>query len=210
MADAPARAPRSNLPKILIALAAVAALVVILLVTGVIGGGDDDEAAEPPTTEEVAAELREGLVLAGPREAPFAIRYTNDWVPLERGALERGGDEAPIAGLERKDGTGVITIALRGPIRGGIGSVEERLPGELASRIPDFELATNERITVPAGPALYTSWRRRETGRLQSQLVVPVSNKSSFTVSVVLEPDATEAAAESGVMLRTFDTAPAR
>jgi hypothetical protein len=213
MADAPARAPRSNLPKILAALAAVAAVVVILFVTGVIGGGDDDDAADapkPPSNAEVVRELREGSILAGPRQAPFAMRYTNDWAPLSADQLAEAGDVAPIAGLRRKDRSGVLTITLRGPVRGGIGSLEERLPAELARRFDDFKLQTIRRIDVAAGPALYTSWTRTKVARIQTQLVVPVSNRRSFTVDVVLNANATDAAAEAGAMLRTFDTAPAR
>jgi hypothetical protein len=218
MADAlpPPEAPerrRSNLPKILAAVAAVAAIVVILLVTGVIGGDDDDDGgdeAKAPTPEQVVRELREGQVLIGPREAPFAMRYTNDWALLSSEQLREAGDQPPLAGLRRKDRSGVLSVTLRGPIKGGIGSLEERLPDELASRFDDFRLQTIRRIDVAAGPALYTSWVRTKSGRVQSQLVVPVSNKRSFTVDTVLNANAKDAAAEVGGMYRTFDTAPAR
>lgn len=210
----PPREGGSNLPKILGAVAAVAAVVVILLVTGVIGGDDDEpkraSAPEPPSNEQVLNDLRTGNVLAGPRQAPFAMRFTDDWAPLEPEQLEEAGDDAPIGGLRRKDRSGVMTVSLRGPVRGGIGSLEERLPAELARRFDDFKLQTIRRIDVAAGPALYTSWTRTKTGRVQSQLVVPVSNKRSFTVDTVLRGDATDAAAETGAMYRTFDTAPRR
>ena len=213
MADAmpPPAAPRrgrSNLPRVVAAVAAVAAVVVVLLVTGVIGGDDDDQ-AKPPTAEELVAELREGKVLVGPSQAPFAMRYTNDWTALSAEQLREAGDAPPLTGLRRTDGSGVLSVTLRGPIKGGIASLESRLPAELARRFDDFQLQTIRRIEVAAGPALYTSWTRTESGRVQSQLVVPVSNKRSFSVDVVLGSEAKDAAAEVGGMFRTFDTAPA-
>ena len=200
---------RSNLPRILAAVAAVAALVVILLVTGVIGGDDDGGSSEVPTSEELVKELREGKILVGPSQAPFAMRYTNDWSLLEAEQLRTAGNTPPIAGLRRADSSGVLTVTLRGPIKGGIGSLEQRLPDELARRFDDFRLQTIRRIDVAAGEALFTSWTRTRSGRVQSQLVVPVSNKRSFSVDVVLAADARDAAAEVGSMFRTFDTAPA-
>lgn len=218
MADAlpPPAAPqrgRSNLPRVLAAIAAIAAVVVVLLVTGVIGGDGGEDGAEPkaPSVEQVAQELREGRILAGTRVAPFAMRYTSDWqlLPAER-LREASATTLPVAGLTRTDRTGLLTVTLRGPVRGGIGSLEKSLPAELARRYDDFELETIRRIEVAAGPALYTSWRRTRSGQVQSQLVVPVSNQRSFTVDVVLTSDARDAAVEAGAMLRTFDTAPSR
>ena len=219
MADAPLppAAPSrggSNLPKVLIAVAAVAALVVILLVSGVIGGDDDDgggKAADEavPTADQVAQELRDGKILTGSRQAPFAMRFTDDWVQVEPADLRKPDDDPPIAGLRRSDGSGLLTVTMRGPIRGGIGTVEKELPAELKRRIPDIELQSVRRIQVAAGPALYASWTRKKSGAVQSQLVVPVSNKRSFTVDVLLQPGAKDAPVEVGAMLRTFDTAPA-
>ena len=209
MADRPASAARANLPRILAAVAAVAGLVVVLLVTGVVGG-DDADAPKAPSPDQVAQELRGGKILAGTPRAPFSMRYTDDWVLLPASELRSGRGTAPLAGLRRKDRSGVATVTLRGPVQGGIGSLEKRLPAELAQRFDDFRLQTIRRLDVAAGPALYTSWTRSQTGRVQSQLVVPVSNRRSFTVDVVLNAGAQDAAAEIGVMLRTFDTAPAQ
>ena len=207
----------SNLPKILIAVVAVAAIVAILFLTGVIGGDDDDDGGgdaagtKAPTAEQLVKELREGKVLIGPSEAPFAMRYTNDWTLLTGEQLRTAGnDTPPAAGLRRNDRSGVLTVTIRGPVKGGIGSLEKRLPDELAARFDDFKLQTIRRINVAGGPALYTSWTRSKTGRVQSQLVVPVSNKRSYSVDVVLAANAKDAAAETGAMFRTFDTAPAQ
>ena len=43
-------------------------------------------------------------------------------------------------------------------------------------------LQTIERIQVAAGPALYTSWTRTDSGRVQSQLVVPVATQTDATL----------------------------
>lgn len=218
MADAPLPPAgpsrgRSNLPKVLVAVAAVAALVVILLVSGVVGGSDDDDgkAADEtvPTADQVAQELRDGKILTGSRQAPFAMRFTDDWVQVAPADLRTSDDDPPIAGLRRSDGSGLLTVTLRGPIRGGIGTVEKELPAELERRIPDIQLQRVRRIQVAAGPALYALWTRKKTGAVQSQLIVPVSNRRSFTVDVLLQPGAKDAPVEVGAMLRTFDTAPA-
>jgi hypothetical protein len=50
---------------------------------------------------------------------------------------------------------------------------------------------------------------RTGTGQVQTNLVVPVSNKRSFSIDALINPGADEASAEVGGMLRTFDTAPA-
>lgn len=189
----------------------LAALVVTLVVAGCGGGDDGDGKADqeaPPTADEVARELRDGKILTGSREAPFAMRFTDDWVQVAPGDLRKPDDDPPIAGLRRSDGSGLLTVTMRGPIRGGIRVVEKELPAELERRIPDFRLQRVRRIRVAAGPALYALWTRTKTGAVQSQLVVPVSNQRSFTVDVLLQPGARDAPVEVGAMLRTFDTAP--
>jgi hypothetical protein len=199
---------RLSLVTLLVGLVVVAAIVVgaILL----FGGGDDDGGEEraAPSNERVAEELRNGRVLLGPRQAPFAMRYTNDWTLLSRQQLAQG-DPPSVTGLRRKDRTGVLTVSIRGPVRGGIGRLEQRLPDELRERFPDFRLVTIRRLRVAAGPALYTSWIRTQSGRVQSNLVVPVGSERSFSVDSVLNANARDAAAEVGAMFRTFDTAPA-
>jgi len=169
------------------------------------GGGDgDDNAQALPSAEDVARSLREGDVLLGPREAPFAMRYPDSWRPLPQRRL-RQADPPPIAGLERRDGTGIITVAVRGPVRGGIRSLVGRLPAELRRRYADFELQEQREVRVAAGRALYTSWVRSRSGIVQSNLVVPVSNRRSYSVDGVLRGGASRTARETGTMLRTFD-----
>lgn len=207
MNDAPSQNKRRFSPiALLIGLAVVAALVVGGIL--IFGGGDDDDEAETPSSAQVAEELRNGRVLLGPRQAPFAMRYTNDWALLSREQL-REGDPPPVTGLRRKDRSGILTVSIRGPVRGGINSLQQRLPDELRERFPDFRLVTMRRIDVAAGPALYTSWVRTQSGRVQSNLVVPVGNERSFSVDSVLNANARDAAAEVGAMFRTFDTAAA-
>ena len=208
MNDAPPQNKRRFSPiKLLLGLAVIAALVVGGIL--IFGGGDDDEdVADEATNQQVAEELRNGRVLLGPRQAPFAMRYTNDWALLTREQLSQG-DPPPVTGLRRKDRSGILTVSIRGPVRGGINNLQERLPDELRERFPDFRLVTMRRIRVAAGPALYTSWVRTRSGRVQSNLVIPVGNERSFSVDSVLNANAKDAAREVGAMFRTFDTAPA-
>jgi hypothetical protein len=200
-----------SLRNVLVAIVALAAVVVILVVTGVIGGDDDSDksASATPDGQQIAEEVANGRVLAGPKQAPFAMRHTDHWELLSAQQLQ-ASDPPPLAGLRRKDRSAVLTVSVRGPVRGGISSLAERLPDELKQRFADFRLQSSRRIQVAGGPALYTSWIRTESGRVQSNLVVPVSNQRSFSVDVVLNPGAKDAAVETGLMLRTFDTAPAQ
>ena len=208
MNDAPPQPKRRLSPLALIlGVAAVAILVIGGYFIFFSGDDDEDKAEEAPSNAQVAEELRNGRVLLGPRQAPFAMRYTNDWGPLAREQLQEG-DPPPVTGLRRKDRSGIVTVSIRGPVRGGINSLQQRLPDELRERFPDFRLVTMRRINVAAGPALYTSWVRTKSGRVQSNLVVPVGNQRSFSVDSVLNADAKDAAAEVGAMMRTFDTAP--
>ena len=207
MADATQR--RSLLPRIALAAAAGAAVVVVLLATGVLGGDDEPRAQKVPTAEEVARELRDGRVVAGPPSAPFAMRYTKDWA-ITTGERLRRADPPALTGLTRKDRTGALTITLRGPVEGGLPTLAKRLPAEIEKASPGVRLRTLRGIVVAAGPALYASWTRPDNGEIRNMLVVPAGRRRSFTVDVLLKPDAREAAAEVGAMLRSFDTAPAR
>jgi len=183
---------------LLLGLLVLAALVVGALL---LFGGDDDEQG---SGGDVAQRIRDGRVLLGPREAPFAMRYPETWSLLRAQQLGEG-DPPPLAGLRRDDRSGVLTVSVRGPVRGGIASLRRRLPGELRDRFPDFRLVTSRIIEVAGGRALYTSWVRTRSGRVQSNLVVPQGNRASYSVDAVLRGDAEVAAREVGAMLRTFD-----
>jgi hypothetical protein len=211
-ADAPKPGGRANTRTILIAALVLAALVAGAIFLFV--GGDDDGDDQGATTQQLDAEevrknIREGRVLARTEPAPFAMRYTRNWEILPQSQLRSEGDVRPLAGIRRRDQSAAMFVSLGGPVRGGIGALEKRLPGELRSRIPDFKLQTIRRIEVAGGPALYTSWVRTGSGQIQTNLVVPVSNKRSFSIDAIIKPGADEASAEVGGMLRTFDTAPA-
>jgi len=205
--QAPAPAPPPRRGPGLLRLVALLALVAALVVAGWLLFIKDDEDSgsgqERQTPAALSAELRDGEILAGPDATPFAMRYTKDWEPMEASELE-DGDPRPTAGIRRKDRTGVLTVTVRGPVRGGINRLRTTLPGELERRFDDFRLVAIRTVEVAAGRALYASWIREETGRVQSNLVVPEGNRRSYSVDAVIQGDAQETAQEVGAMFRTF------
>ena len=96
---------------------------------------------------------------------------------------------------------------MREPIRGGIASLRRTLPADLEQRFPDFRLVAIRQVRVAAGPALYTSFVREESGQIQTMLVVPQAGRRSYQVDAVIRSEAQDTAAQVGVMLGTFDLA---
>ena len=185
---------RARLPLAILLVAAVAVAAVLLL-----RGGDADERAGGGDRPDAGR----AFTLSGPPDAPFALRYPEGWQPLDPERLAQA-DPPPVSGVRREDDTGVLTVSLRGPIRGGIDRLEQTLPRELEERVEGFRLSTVRRLQVAAGPALYVAWTREGEGRLQSTLVVPDGNRRSFSVDAVVRGDARSTAQEVGAMLRTF------
>ena len=62
-------------------------------------------------------------------------------------------------------------------------------------------------MRVAAGPALYASFVRERSGQIHSMLVVPEGRRRSYQVDAAIRPEAQDAAAEVGAMLKTFDIA---
>ena len=195
------QAPNHKVLGVAIVLAAVALGIVLM--------GQSDE--EPPKPEVRKAEsrsaierdLRDGDVLAGPSPTPFVLRFTDDWAELDDEALG-DGDPRPVAGLRRNDNSGLLTVSVRGPVRGGIASLRRTLPDELEQRFDDFRLVAIRQVRVAAGPALYTSFVREKSGQIQTMLVVPDGNRRSYQVDAVIRGEAQDTAAQVGVMLGTF------
>jgi hypothetical protein len=195
------RGPRpSRLAGILLAVAAFAVAAMLIL-------GGDDGGQEERSAEELERALVAGGVLRGPPDSRFALRHTDDWDPLTREELAEG-DPPPLAGVRRRDGSGVVTVSERGAVRGGIDRLRRTLPGELEARFDDMRLVGIRFVEVAAGRALYTSWVREQTGRVQTNLVVPDGNRRSFSVDAVIRGDAAAASQEVGAMLRSFAIEP--
>jgi hypothetical protein len=190
---------RSALPLVLGAVAVIAAVVAVALL---LSGGDDDKAKTRTPQTRPGADAG-GAALVGPKDAPFALKYPATWTEIDVSGLT-DADPPPIAAIRRKDRKGLITVTVRGPVRGSLAEVRKRLPGELNKRFADFKLVDSREQRVQAGPAVYTSWVRTKSGNVQSNLFVPAGN-ISFSVDVLLPADARDAAAEAGIILRSFD-----
>jgi hypothetical protein len=160
--------------------------------------------AQSPAT--IERDLREGEVLTGPRDTPFSLRHPERWAVLEDDEIPEG-DPQPAAGLRRNDSSGLLTVSVRGPVEGGIASMEKTLADDLERRIDDFRLTAIRRVRVAAGPALYASFVRERSGQIQTMLVIPEGNRRSYQIDAAIRPEAQDTAAEVGAMLRTFDIA---
>ena len=197
------RRPNDKVVGVSIVLVAVALGIVLM-------GGDDDppapEVRKAQSRETIERDLRDGDVLDGPAHAPFRLRFTDDWDRLDREQLG-DGDPRPIAGLRRTDNSGLLTVSVRGPVRGGIKTLQRTLPGELEERFDDFRLVSMRQVRVAAGRALYTSFLREKSGQIQTMLVVSEGNHRSYQLDAVIRSEAQDTAAQVGVMLGTFDIA---
>ena len=193
------KAPSNKILGISIVLVSVAFGVALM-------GRDSADPPEPKAREAdsravIERELREGKVLAGDTDAPFRLRHPDDWVEIEMHQLPQS-DPSPAAGLRRTNNAALLTVSVAGPVEGGL----ERLERETRSQEPaeDLRLRTVRRVRVAAGPALYASYTRESSGQIQTALIVPDGDRS-FRVDAVVRPEAKDAAAQLGAMLRTFD-----
>jgi hypothetical protein len=186
------------------------AIVLVAIAFGFSLMGRDDppppKVRKAPSAATIQRDLREGEVLDGPSRTPFALRHPDTWEALEEDEIP-DGDPKPAGGLRRNDSSGLLTISVRGPIEGGIKTLERTLPDDLRARIPDFRLVAIRRVRVAAGPALYASFVREDSGQIQTMLVVPEGNVRSYQLDAAIRPEARDTAAEVGAMLRTFDIA---
>jgi hypothetical protein len=162
--------------------------------------------AKAPSRATIERELRAGDVLNGPAETPFALRHPDSWEALPEHEIPEGEPE-PVAGLRRDDSSGLLTVSVRGPLPGGIAAREKTLRTELEQRLDDVRVTAVRRVRVAAGPALYASFVREDSGQIQTMLLVPEGNRRTYQLDAAVRPVAQDAAAELGAMLRTFDVA---
>ena len=186
------------------------AIVLVTLALGFSLMGREDppppKVSKAPSRASIERDLREGEVLKGPPDTPFALRHPEKWEPVEEDQIP-DGDPRPIAALRRNNSAGLITISVLGPVEGGIAAREKALRAELEQRVPDARVTAIRRVRVAAGLALYASFVRKDSGQIQTMLVVPEGNRRSYQVDAAIRPEAQDAAAELGAMLRTFDIA---
>jgi hypothetical protein len=186
--------------------------IAIVLVTGALGfslmGRDDappPKVSKAPSRATLERELRQGDVLKGPPDTPFTLRHPDRWERLKEADIPEV-DPRPIAGLRRNNSAGLLTVSVGGPVEGGLAVREKTLRADLEQRLPDARVTAVRQVKVAAGPALYATLIRGRTKLIQTMLVIPDADRS-YQVDAAIRPEARDAAAELGAMLRTFDVA---
>lgn len=181
---------------------ALLAAAIALAVFGVIRlTADDDEDTSRPAQPAPAAGA---ATLRGPADAPFTLQHPRTW------RAERPADDAPSQGLRalavlRREGdSGVVAVSLRGPV-GGLDRLRRTLPRALDRRFKDFRLQASRVIRVRGGEALYTTWIRERTGRVQANVVIPDGSERSYALDATLPGNAQQAARELGGIVASFD-----
>lgn len=178
-----------------VVLAAVA--VVALLVAS----GDDD--AKGTNTAGVPAAQR----ASGPMP-DFELKFPSAWRRLAAEEA-KGRGEGPRLVIARKDKAGMLSMAIRGPIRQSLASLKADLEARLKKQFPQMRSFESQRVTVPAGPGLHTTFVDGRTGRVQTNLVIP-AGKLSYVLDAVVRGDSRAAAREVGLMFSAFDGEKAR
>lgn len=186
--------------------------IAIVLATAAFGfslmGRDDPpppKVSKAPSRATIERELREGEVLKGPADTPFTLRHPDRWEPLKETEIPEA-DPRPITGLRRNNSAGLLTVSVADPLEGGIAAQEKTLRADIERRVPDARVTAIRKVQVAAGPALYASFVRESNNQIQTILVVPDGDRS-YKLDAAIRPEAQDAAAELGAMLRTFDIA---
>jgi hypothetical protein len=141
--------------------------------------------------------------ITGPAETPFELRYPAGWRKVPKREIQKEGGEGTVVAIRRADGRGVVTVSVRGRLDSPLNEIRESFANELAERMPDFELVTSTEVRVDAGIGMYTSWLRREEGRVQGNLTVPVGTQT-YALDASLPTGATDVAREVGAIFGSF------
>jgi hypothetical protein len=182
--------------------AVLAAVVVIALVAT--GGDDDNNKSGARAGANTAAN---GAGSTADQLPPFDLGFPNTWRKVD--AKQKKGDPPRLA-IARKDGTGVVTMTIQGPVKQSLAALEAGFQEALQKRVPGgVTQLSAKRVKVPAGNALHTTWIQKKSGRIQSNLVVP-AGKVSFSLDAVVAGNAKKAAREVGEIFSAFDAEPAR
>jgi hypothetical protein len=145
-------------------------------------------------------------VIAGPAATPFKLTFpTSTWRQMTPQQLAgQAGSSGLLAGVERKDGKGVITVRT-GPAKiGNLTSLTTSLNTQLSSRFNDFRPGSVQIIRLNNGEnAYYYSFFRTKVNAVQAIVVVPRPT-GTYDLDVVLANGANQAAQESGQIVRQF------
>ena len=173
-------------------LGATAALAVVAVLAVVVLGGDDDQdkpARAGAQTAQPAGQLPE-----------FALNFPKTW---KRVAAEAKPGEAPRAVIQRKDGSGIVTMTINGPVKQSLDALRGDMKTALTKKFPGLRELQFKRIKVEAGDGLLSTWVSAK-GRVQSNLVVP-AGKVSYSLDAVVTPGKEKTATEVGKIYAAFD-----
>src|SRR5687768_12561664 len=101
-------------------LGATAALAIVAVGAVVLLGGDDDKNSSPASAT-AGAKGKEGL-------PEFALNFPETW---KRVAADAPKGQPPRAVIQRKDGSGIITMTINGPVKKSLAE----LRGEMRSAL---------------------------------------------------------------------------
>jgi hypothetical protein len=165
---------------------AVAALTVLAAVLALAGGGDR------PVQRVRSADGR------------FSVVVPDGWRAL-RGRELRAVPSTPAAVLRRTDGRAVVIVRERPALARSSRSLTRDLTARLGRRFRGLRPVTARTIALPGGPAYVYTFARPAAGRVQSIAVAP-RGAHTYTLDAVAGAGATDAAAQVGAILRSFDT----
>jgi hypothetical protein len=153
-------------------------------------------------------------VLVRPKDEPaarfhaargaFSVVVPDGWRAL-RGRELRAVRSAPAAVLRRADGRAVVVVRERPALARSRRPLTRELTAQLGRRFSDLRPVTTRTIALPGGPAYVYTFARPAAGRVQSIAVAPRAGRT-YTLDAVAGAGATDAAAQIGAILRSFDT----
>jgi hypothetical protein len=134
----------------------------------------------------------------------FSVAVPDGWRAL-RGRALRAVPSTPAAVLRRADGRAVVVVHARPALARSRRSLTRDLTAQLGRRFSDLRPVTARTIALPGGPAYVYTFARPAAGRVQSLVVAPRAGRT-YTLDAVTGAGATDAAAQVGAILRSFDT----
>jgi hypothetical protein len=134
----------------------------------------------------------------------FSVVVPDGWRAL-RGRELRAVPSSPAAVLRRADGRAVVVVHQRPALARSRRSLTRDLTAQLARRFRDLRPVTARTIALPGGPAYVYTFARPDARRVQSIAVAPRAGRT-YTLDAVARAGATDAAAQVGAILRSFDT----
>jgi hypothetical protein len=134
----------------------------------------------------------------------FSVVVPDGWRAL-RGRELRAVASSPAAVLRRTDGRAVVVVHRRPALARSRRSLTRDLSAQLARRFTDLRPVTARTIGLPGGRAYVYTFARPAAGRVQSLVVAPRAGRT-YTLDAVVPAGATDAAAQVGAILRSFDT----